>query len=80
MALLHDCFSAVDALYDADQSQALKTLYQRIEVDKDSAFKAHWDGYLTWTAYRPLFFVWTKRKDLFGKIHPRVFSEIIKYF
>jgi len=77
VAIEEERFTAVDALEDIREVEALKILYQRIEVEKDKVFKAKRDRYLTWVAYRPLLFAWSKRRDL---ISSHILKEILKYY
>lgn len=77
VAIEEERFTAVDALEDIKEVEALKILYRRIEVEKDKAFKAKRDRYLTWVAYRPLLFVWSQRRD---QISLHVLKEVLKYY
>ena len=60
-------YPAIDILYKVDTSNALKILYRKTKEEKDYIFKEKWDSYLIWDSYRPLFFIYNLRKDLFGK-------------
>ena len=77
VAIEEERFTAVDALEDIREVEALKILYRRIELDKDKAFKAKRDRYLTWVAYKPVLFAWSQRRDL---IPSHVLKEVLKYY
>ena len=55
-------------------------MYKRIEVEKDREFKRKWEGYLIWTSYRPLLFVWNSKANALGSTPPHVMREIMKYY